>query len=738
MARHDTTRGYLEAQPLQIPDSAQQSTLPVAWHGAPPAVTQHGELAAQAPNQAAPQSYYSVSPGQILPHAQAHDLPWHMAGLLDHELPRPKPEWVKLLNDYHVPGVAGTLVFTAFGWMAHKEPMHPWMAGLFIGVGVTGLVGAWWAHHEHGQDADPHFTKGLAGLGVAAICGGAAVGAGPTGISFMLAFALAVGAVVGVHQYREHKRHVKAVTAVEFHAAVNQGKVHVVGPGPAAATSNIVDGRVLSQEEALLHRAFADMGIEPITLRGFERLDKDAFNVIVGLPGTSTNDPETVIGKREVLKSNLRARQIAVEASSEHGHEIKLMVRYGATNPLLETIAWKGPNTDDVAEPIRTSVDLHGDEVMVRFANRHTLYAGKTRRGKSAGIASAICSIGATKNAQLWLMDLKPGQVSLGPFAAMAAQSVEGRNQQECVERASLMILAAVAAMEENGQILKDERESTGKPVYEWDVNRHGAAIVLVIDELAYLLRLDPEIYEGWVTIMQVGAGLGVWVIGATQSPSAKALGGTTDGSSQFGNVFCYQCKGATQAGIILGQGSWSEGWKPNERNLPLQGMHLLRTPEHIHPVVMRNEFVEPGDAMDIADRYADSIPALHPRTAAAVDRVLNMGLPTKSGPGPGRGGKPSGPVDSEIVYTRPYLVPEYPDGDVVEAHHRAAWEAFKEMGSATIDELKALRLDQHRSRESCKTALQVFVRHGGATSEMDGRTERFHCLVGSERRKEA
>ncbi len=730
-------RAYLEAQTLQNPDSAQPSALPAVWHGSLPDARQHEELADQAAYPPAPQAYYSVNPGQILPHAQAHDLPWHMSTLLDHELPRPKPEWVKALNEYHVPGIAGTIVFTAFGWMAHTEPMHPWIAGLFIGAGVAGLVGAWCAHHKHGQDADAHFTKGLAGLGVAAISGGAAIGAGPTGISYMVAFAMAVGAVVGVHQYREHKRHVKAVTAVEFHAAVNQGKVHVVGPGPSTAASpNVVDGRALSQEEALLHRAFADMGIEPITLRGFERLDKDAFNVIVGLPGTSTNDPETVIGKREVLKSNLRARQIAVEASSEHGHELKLMVRYGATNPLLETIPWKGPNTDDVAQPIRTSVDLHGDDVLVRFANRHTLYAGKTRRGKSAGIASAICSIGATRNAQLWLMDLKPGQVSLGPFAAMAAQSVEGRDQQECVERASLMILAAVAAMEENGQILKDEREATGKPVYEWDVNKHGPAIALVIDELAYLLRLDPAIYEGWVTIMQVGAGLGVWVIGATQSPSAKALGGTTDGSSQFGNVFCYQCKGATQAGIILGQGSWSEGWKPNERNLPLQGMHLLRTPEHIHPVVMRNEYVEPGDAMDIADRYADSVPDLHPRTAAAVERVLSAGLP--AGKGPRGGGKSDRPIDGEIVYPRPYLVPEYPDGEPIETHHRAVWEAFKEMGSATIDELKALRLEGHRSRESCKTALNVFVKHDVAYSEMDGRTERFHCLVASPNRKEA
>lgn len=737
MRRHDTTQTLIEAQPVQNPDSGQLSGLPVVWHGAPAAIPQQQELAAQMPNQAAPQAYYSVSPGQILPHGQAHDLPWHMQALIDHEMPRPHPEWVKVLNQYHVPGIAGTVVFTAFGWMAHKEPMHPWLAGLFIGVGAAGFVGSWVAHHAHGDNADKHFTRGLAGVGVAAVCGGAAVGAGPSGISYMLAFALAVGAVVGVHQWREYKRHVKAVTAVEFHTAVNAGKVHVVGPGPSTAMPNVVNGMALSQEEALLHRAFADMGIDPITLRGFERLDKDAFNVIVGLPGTSTNDPETVIGKREVLKSNLRARQIAVEASSEHGHEIKLMVRYGATNPLLETIAWKGPNTDDVAQPIRTSVDLHGSEVTVRFANRHSLYAGKTRRGKSAGIASAICSIGATKNAQLWLMDLKPGQVSLGPFAAMAAQSVEGRNQQECVERASLMILAAVAAMEENGQILKDERETTGKPVYEWDVNKHGPAIALVIDELAYLLRLDPDIYEGWVTIMQVGAGLGVWVIGATQSPSAKALGGTTDGSSQFGNVFCYQCKGATQAGIILGQGSWSEGWKPNERNLPLQGMHLLRTPEHIHPVVMRNEYVEPGDAMEIADRYADSIPDLHPRTAAAVERVLSAGLPADSG-GPKGGKRARRDDDENVVYTRPYLVPEYPDGAPVEADHRAVWEAFKDMGSATIDEIKALRLEGHRSRESCKTALQVFAKHGAATSEMDGRTERFHCLVGTERRMEA
>lgn len=83
---------------------------------------------------------------------------------------------------------------------------------------------------------------------------------------------------------------------------------------------------------------------------------------------------------------------------------------------------------------------------------------------------------------------------------------------------------------------------------------------------------------------------------------------------------------------------------------------------------------------------------------------------------------------------------PTYPDGTEILPKNRVAWAAFCDLGSATIDEMKALQLPSHHSRDTCKTTLQVFVVHSGARSERDadGRSERFHCLVGPERRKEA
>jgi hypothetical protein len=673
-SRHATPRG--EADPSSISDAPGTDIAP---RGVAPITEQqvnapYAQTIAMSPVDAWPRN-----PG--LPDYVADQIVPRLAQ-------RSGPSAFQKLQDWHVwPGAIGTGALIC-GSGAHHQPMHPWFGSLFttggiaaMGVYATILL----ARAVNGEDDAPVSNAaqviGLAGIGMSAF--GAASISGPTWLTAGVGIGLLVAAYGAHFQTRHSRVQDQRQFIVDYTAAATPALVPMPG-GNGAAAEPAIAGSVVSREDAIVYRAFADMGIEPITMRGFERIDKDAFNVVVELPGSRTDDPESVVRRSETLKSNLRATQIAVEAGDK-GHEVFLMVRFGSASPILETIPWAGPETDDVTQTIRMGLTHYGEPVQVMFAKRHTLFAGKTRRGKSAGMQIAICSIAATRNGQPWALDLKPGQLALGPFEELFAQFAD------TLPKAALLIAAAEAAMEENGAILKEERERTGRPVWEWDPAVHGAGIFLCIDELADFLRLDPTVYERWLRLMQLGAGLGVYVIGATQSPSAKALGNSTDGSSQFGNLFGYQAKGATQAGVIFGQGAWGEGWKPSERNLPLQGMFLLRSPDHTRPVVSRGDFIEPGEAMDVAARIAAGpLAQLHPRTQAAVDRVLAEGVPTGDGPGAGHGGADDRQGGrAGVSYLR--AVPDYyPDDTEVEDKHEPLWELLGALGrdGATVPEL--------------------------------------------------
>jgi hypothetical protein len=696
--------GNLDAQgaDLVLRGVASGSIDPYATSGYAQTVTQ---TIATSPYSAVP-SLAALVADQITP------------GLAD----RTGPGAFQRLQDWHViPAgvIAGALIC---GAESHHQPLHAWFGGGFTAAGIaaTAVYGA--VHvaraingEDEGSVSGGVHVIGLGGIGLAAFGIASISGASP------LTAGVGIGLLTAGYYAWFQTRHSRLQDQRGFlvgHTAAATPAVLGMPGGIAAPVAAPVAGQLASHEEAIVYRAFADMGIEPITLRAFERIDKDAFNVIVGLPGSRADDPESVVRRSETLKSNLRATQIAVEALPDQGNEVALMARFGSASPILETIPWPGPQTDDVTQPIRMGLTHYGSPVMVHFAKRHTLFAGKTRRGKSAGVQVAVCSIGATRNGQLWFLDLKPGQLALGPFEPLSAQFAD------TLPKAALLIAAAVAAMEENGEILKEERERTGVPVWEWDPAVHGSGIFLVIDELADFLRLDPEIYEQWLRLMQLGAGLGVYIIGATQSPSAKALGNSTDGGSQFGDIFGYQAKGATQAGVIFGQGAWGEGWKPSERNLPLQGMFLLRSPEHTHPVVSRGDFIEPNSAMRIAAEIADGqLAQLHPRTQAAVDRVLAMGVPEGTGP---EGARPAGgqPQDAR-PYGRPRLVTLYPDGTKVDPRHEDMWDLLGSLGErgATVGDLSlaAKRAGHERCslawvRDLCKnwrTAGNVMVEEG-------------------------
>jgi S-DNA-T family DNA segregation ATPase FtsK/SpoIIIE len=57
------------------------------------------------------------------------------------------------------------------------------------------------------------------------------------------------------------------------------------------------------------------------------------------------------------------------------------------------------------------------------------------------------------------------------------------------------------------------------------DSGKRGPRVVVVVEEIADLLRVNPDAAAGLARLAQVGRGLGVHLIGVTQQPGARSLG---------------------------------------------------------------------------------------------------------------------------------------------------------------------------------------------------------------------
>ncbi len=657
------------------------------------------------------------------PHPAYQPLPLHVAALIDHHhLPRPIHPHLDTIRHYHLWPSIGACALSALGWWAHTQPEHIPLMIPFLAVGVGGPLAAVFGHHAHGSDADTHLTRGFLAAGAVGFSGAAAVGAGFSGISALATAILATAGTLGSMGWRQHRRQADRDYIVDVTTA------HASTPMPPTPDSApLLPGGFVSDEAHRLHQAFAAMGVNPITIDTIRRTSPDSWSTFVYLPESKTMSPKMLGARLDSLRNNLRCRSVSITPTAI-GNRIQISVQDGDSSPLAETIGWPGPTTDDITKPISIGVLENGEPIGFKLAGRHTLYAGITEGGKSGGVNVAACSIAAMRNAVMVLIDLKPGQLELGPYESVAYRSAAG------IDDASLLMQALIAAMDERGQQLKEEREATGRPVREWDPNTHGPAVVVLIDELAEALRLDPKVFELWLRIMQVGRALGIWIIGATQAPSAKALGGTTDASGQFTNIACFRTKSSTQTNIILGPGAHGDGWRTDETTLPLKGMLLPRTPEYAQPQVGRGYWIDPDQVMSVIAQYQDQRPDLDERTAAAMEAVLGDRCDPRRPSPPPRGVRDALDVaeDFHADVHRLRLVPTYPDHTPVEEKQQGAWEAFRRMGSATVMDLLALQLPGMGSREPCMTALRTFEAHGGttATRDADGRSTRYTCTV--------
>lgn len=490
-----------------------------------------------------------------------------------------------------------------------------------------------------------------------------------------------------------------------------------------------------SPEETALRRALhALTGYAPREVSAFHHTPDGGFVARIRMPAGRNTSPDTLIKKREQLAANLALPgdlQLSKTSSDE------LLVRLIATDVLAGTIPYSDDGGTSVKDPLRLGFDEHGQPVNITVLYRHTLVAGASDWGKSGLINLIIKRLARRADVDIYGIDMKPGSVELGPWEPLMKKVAKGPEEA----RALLDWLGEES--QRRGRILADlsakELAAGREPVRKWIPGVHGNAIVVITDELAELIRQDEvlrkrEAEERKITMKGVSAEdleamdiddliprqpvatqyesrlaidrfLAMSYVSATQQPSRKVFGGSTDARGNYANRLSTRTGEAGHAPFIFGQGCQNRGWKPEELDLP--GKFLIATPEpeNERPRECRAEYVTDADiAADVGHLHA---------------RVLNQAIYASSH-------EPGQQTAANSLRKTPQPEPlYYPDGVLV---GRDEWpdlyREFQRLGAATKDELT--QVGPFASRDTVRRALDTWIRHG-IQERKEGRATRYY-----------
>jgi hypothetical protein len=223
-------------------------------------------------------------------------------------------------------------------------------------------------------------------------------------------------------------------------------------------------------------------------------------------------------------------------------------------------------------EPVLLGVDRFLNPVWLDLAYNHTLVAGSSKFGKSTLVRSIVVQLADRPDIVLYGMDLKPGAPELTPMAPIL------QDVAETPEQAHALLDWLKEELGERGEILAQAGDQ------EWDPEKHGRPAIWVIeDELAELVRQgdgDPwkkmpasKKQESLLALMRFA---GMHFLSATQQPSRKVFGGTTDARGNYANRLSTRMNDADHRRFIFGN---TPGWEPGRLDQP--GKFLLQSPVH-------------------------------------------------------------------------------------------------------------------------------------------------------------
>ena len=432
---------------------------------------------------------------------------------------------------------AGKLSFVSF---ARKwSPSLSWGAGAaaaaFTHAGITGAAGGW-----------------------------------PAVYSWLVSAALA-GAARGV--YRHHTRHdqikldmeaVRLNTALIRQQMAHHTLVQKTTPEPVQAGPNLT-GRTV--EETRLRTVVHELFAAELPGCTVERT-RTGWTAVLDLP---VNLDRAKL--RTAWPKVTSGMGVAGEFVLEDGAlTSQLVARFIDGDPLQAVIPYERTTGGRFTDPVLLGVDRFLNPVWLDLAYNHTLVAGSSKFGKSTLVRSIAVQLADRPDTVLYGMDLKPGAPELTPMLPIL------QDLAATPEQAHALLDWLRQELDERGEILAAAGDQ------EWDPQKHGRPAVWVIeDELAELVRQgdvgrwkkDPasKKQESLLALMRF---VGMHFLSATQQPSRRVFGGTTDARGNYANRLSTRMNDADHRRFIFGN---TPGWEPGKLDQP--GKFLLQSPVH-------------------------------------------------------------------------------------------------------------------------------------------------------------
>ncbi|MFJ3037736.1 FtsK/SpoIIIE domain-containing protein [Streptomyces tendae] len=578
---------------------------------------------------------------------------------------------------YELAPAGGTTALTVLGLA--QDGIGPALAygTLAAGSGAAAILGL-----KHKSPAVTHV--GAAGfLALADITTAVAAGMSwPT----ITAWALSTGAAYGVYgpwlatqRNARMKLHVDTVKAKG--AVPSAIGLEAADPGLTGA----------SPEETALRRGFhALTGHVPLAVQAFHRGPDGSWSCLLKTPPGRNIAPAALVKRASQLQANMGVPGRLTLAEGPDAND--LIVKVAMSDALAETLEVTDTGVTTCREPVLLGRDEDGQGFELRLLYRHTLVAGASDWGKSGIVNLILKRLNRCDDVDLYGIDMKPGAPELGPWAgrmkALARNAEQARGllewiRGECDRRGAILAELSRKAM----------AEGRG-PVRKWVPGEHGNAIFVVTDELAELVRQDKELAELYESLLAIARFLAIQFVSATQQPSRKVFGGSTDARGNYANRISTRAGEAGHAPFIFGSGCQSKGWRPEALDLP--GKFLAQTPEHDTPRVYRAEYVSDTDiAAEVGFYYSDV-----------------------------RDTEPQ-PVLTDEPWVEAFAPLRFPDGSQVgKDQWPDLYRAFAGMGGGATK--KELAQACQVSRDTAMRAIEEWTRHG-VQQRRDGRALRYY-----------
>lgn len=556
---------------------------------------------------------------------------------------------------YELAPFAGNAALTSLAWCEY-------MSGTGIGTGLaygagtiaSGALAGFALKHKH-----PHVAAVGAGLtGILADVGINAM-AGPSPAGLITSAIATVASYIVYVPWLTKRRHERLALQVQ---AAKAGTLPD-GLGLAASAPGIVGG---TTEETAIYRGLAALGATPLAIAAFNH-NAHGWSAIVTLPPGKSTSPAVIASRRQQLATNMGLPGRLRLAQGPQNNQLLVMMQ--TDDPLGAVIPWDGPSIRSVKQPMQLGLFDNHEPILLDIMDGHVLIGGSTDRGKSGVENVIVANLAACPDVELLGIDMKPGALELGPWDAVMKVLADGPKGAEDVAD------YVVREMELRGEHLGRLRGPNGEPVRKWIPGNpdadpdspewgHGPAWVLVIDELAELVRQAPKVADKLITLNQVARAMGIRIVAATQSPSEKAFGGKgTDARQQYQTRIGLGVNETTTVNLILGPGALGAGWALQELDQP--GKLMISSRQYATPREARAFWINDAQILATAREYARD-----------EDGVF---MPPPSGPG-GGGPKP------RLLKS----VPCFPDGSEIPDSRLPLWQALESRGAegATIIEL--------------------------------------------------